>query len=294
MIYLNNKFVKEEEALLSVFDHGFLYGDGVYETIRSYGNRIFMRDQHVARLFRSADAIGLTIPIPMKNWPDLLHESMVHNNVGNAQQDAYLRITISRGVGDIGLDPTLGPSPTVVIMAKPLNSPTACLYEKGVGLITASTSMMLPSALSPKIKATNFLNNILAKREAIAAGVFDSIFLNWEHYLTECTVSNLFFVTDGSLQTPSVECGLLDGITRAVVIQLARELRIPIEEGRFTPDQLFQANECFLTNTSMEIMPVAFVDHRAIGQGKPGPLTLKLRKLFIGAQERFLEPTSSH
>ena len=293
-IYLNNKFVKEEEALISVFDHGFLYGDGVYETIRSYGNRIFMRDQHLARLFRSADAIGLTIPIPVKNWPDLLHELMVRNNVGNVQQDAYLRITISRGVGDIGLDPALCPSPTVVIMAKPLTTPAPSVYEKGVELIIASIRRNLPSALSPQIKATNFLNNILAKREAIAAGVFDSILLNWEHHLTECTVSNLFFVADGCLRTPVVECGLLDGITRGIVIQLAAELRLQLEEGRFTPDQLYQADECFLTNTSMEIMPVTSVDHRPIGEGKPGPLTRKLRELFVGARERFLEPASTH
>lgn len=293
-IYLNNKFVKEEEALISVFDHGFLYGDGVYETIRSYGNRIFMRDQHLARLFRSADAIGLTIPIPVKNWPDLLHELMVRNNVGNVQQDAYLRITISRGVGDIGLDPALCPSPTVVIMAKPLTTPAPSVYEKGVALIIASIRRNLPSALSPQIKATNFLNNILAKREAIAAGVFDSILLNWEHHLTECTVSNLFFVADGCLRTPVVECGLLDGITRGIVIQLAAELRLQLEEGRFTPDQLYQADECFLTNTSMEIMPVTSVDHRPIGEGKPGPLTRKLRELFVGARERFLEPASTH
>lgn len=292
-IFLNNKFVKDEEAVVSVFDHGFLYGDGVYETIRSYGNRLFMRDQHVARLFRSASAIGLTIPIPMKNWPDLLHESMVRNDVGNVQRDAYLRVTISRGVGDIGLDPALCPSPTVVIIAKPLTTPAACVYEKGVALIIASTRRNLPSALSPQIKATNFLNNILAKREAIAAGVFDSIFLNWEHHLTECTVSNLFFVTDGCLQTPAVECGLLDGITRNIVIQLAREQRIPIEEGRFTSDQLYQAEECFLTNTSMEIMPVTSVDHRPIGEAKPGPLTQKLRELFIGGREHFSEPASS-
>ena len=292
-IYLNNKFVKQEEAVISVFDHGFLYGDGVYETIRSYGTRIFMRDRHVARLFRSAEAIGLTIPIPVKSWPDLLHESMVRNDVGNAQRDAYLRITISRGVGDIGLDPALCPSPTVVIMAKPLMAPAASLYKKGVALIVASTRRNLPRALSPHIKATNFLNNILAKREAIAAGVFDGIFLNWEHHLTECTVSNLFFVTDGCLRTPAVECGLLDGITRDIVIQLVREQQIPIVEGRFTPDQLYQADECFLTNTSMEIMPVISVDHRSIGQGKPGPVTQTIRKLFTGARERFLEPASS-
>ena len=288
-IYLNSKFVREEEALISVFDHGFLYGDGVYETIRSYGKRIFMRDQHLARLFRSADAIGLTIPIPIKNWPDLLHELMVRNHVGNAQQDAYLRITISRGVGDIGLDPSLCPSPTVVIMAKPLTAPVASAYEKGVALIIASTRRNLPSALSPQIKATNFLNNILAKREAIAAGVFDCLLLNWEHHLTECTVSNLFFVTGRCLRTPVVECGLLDGITRGIVIQLATERRIPVEEGRFTPDQLYQADECFVTNTSLEIMPVTSVDHRPIGEGIPGSLTLELRKLFVGARERFLE-----
>jgi branched-chain amino acid aminotransferase len=293
-IYLNDKFVTQEEAVISVFDHGFLYGDGVYETIRSYRDRIFMRDRHVARLFRSADAIGLRIPIPKVDWADLLHESMVRNNVGNAQRDAYLRITVSRGVGDIGLDPALCPSPTVAIMARPLIPPPASLYEQGVALIVAATRRNLPAALSPQIKATNFLNNILAKREAIAAGVFDSIFLNWEGYLTECTVSNLFFVSDGCLRTPSLTCGLLDGITRELVIQLAGELQIPVEEGRFTPDQLYQASECFLTNTSMELMPVTSVDHRPVGPGKPGPITQKLRELFIGTRERFLEQSSFH
>ena len=292
-IYLNDKFVPQAEAMVSVFDHGFLYGDGVYETIRSYGSRIFMLDHHLARLYRSAEAIGLTIPIPMQRWPNLLHESMTRNDLDNARQDAYLRITISRGVGDLGLDPALCPTPTVVIMAKPLTTPPVALYENGVALIIATTRRNLPSTLSPQIKTTNFLNNILAKREAIAAGVFDSIFLNWEEHLTECTVSNLFFVADGCLRTPAVDCGILDGITRDIAIQLARELRIPVEEGRFTPDQLYQATECFLTNTSMEIMPVTSVDRRPIGQGKPGPITQTLRAQFIGARERFLESLSS-
>lgn len=288
-IYLNDKFVTQEEAVISVFDHGFLYGDGVYETIRSYGDRIFMRDQHIARLHRSADAIGLTIPIPRKSWPDLLHDAMVRNDIGNAERDAYLRITISRGVGEIGLDPALCPSPTVVIMTKPLVPPSSHLYETGVSLIIANTKRNLPSALSPHIKATNFLNNILAKREAIAAGAFDSIFLNWENYLAECTISNLFFVTDGCLRTPSVDCGILDGITREIVIQLAREMGISTEEGRFTPAQLSQADECFLTNTTMEIMPVVTVDQRSIGSGKPGLLTQNLRSLFVKNRGRFLE-----
>lgn len=286
-IYLNNKFVTDEEAVVSVFDHGFLYGDGVYETIRSYGPRLFMRDEHVSRLFRSAAAIGLTIPIPVKNWEDILHEAMIRNDVGTDLRDAYLRITVSRGVGDIGLDPALCSSPTVVVMAKPLVPPASHLYETGVNVIVASTKRNLPSALSPQIKTTNFLNNIQAKREAIAAGAFDSILLNWEQHLTECTVSNLFLVMDGTLRTPALECGLLEGITRTIVIRLAGELNIHVEEGHYTVDQLSRADECFLTNTSMEIMPVTSVERRPVGDGKPGPLTLRLRERFVAIRGRF-------
>ena len=292
-IYLNDRFVPQTEAVISVFDHGFLYGDGVYETIRSYGDRLFMGREHISRLFRSAEAIGLSMPIAPERWLELLHESMARNGVGNADRDAYLRITVTRGIGDIGLDPALCPSPTVVIMAKPLTTPHASLYEQGVELIVASTRRNLPEALSPRIKATNFLNNILAKREAIAAGVFDSILLNWEQHLTECTVSNLFFVKDGCLNTPSIECGILDGITRSIVIQLARAQHIPVEEGRFTPAQLLHADECFATNTSMEIMPVTVIDRTRISNGKPGPVTRLLRNLFITARERFQDPASS-
>lgn len=288
-IYLNDRFVEEEAAVVSVFDHGFLYGDGVYETIRSYGSRIFMRDQHLARLRRSADGIGLVIPIPEHNWPGLLHESMVRNNIGNAQQDAYLRITISRGTGDIGLDPALCRTPTVAIMAKPLRPPTPEHYRIGVKLIVAQTRRNLPSALPPHIKTTNFLNNILAKREAIAAGAFDSILLNWESHLAECTVSNLFFVQAGQLHTPALACGLLDGITRNIVLRLAKEAQIPIHEGYFGVETLYKADECFLTNTSMEMMPVTMVDGHRIGNGSPGLLTQRLHRLFIAKRLRFLE-----
>ena len=291
-IFLNDKFVRQEEAVVSVFDHGFLYGDGVYETLRSYGSRLFMCQQHVARLFRSAEAIGLTIPIHREQWPELLHESMARNDVGTPQQDAYLRITVSRGVGGIGLNPALCPSPTIVIMTKPLVAPAAALYETGVDVMLASTRRNLPSALSPQIKSLNFLNNILAKREALAAGAFESVLLNWEGHLTECTISNLFFVTDGHLRTPSLECGILDGITRSIVLQLAKEHAIAVTEGRFTPTQLYQAEESFVTNTSMEIMPVTSVDRKPIGDGTPGPLTRMLRNLFSGAKERFSEPSS--
>ena len=286
-IYLNNKFVTDKEAVVSVFDHGFLYGDGVYETIRSYGPRIFMRDEHLSRLFRSAAEIGLAMPIPVKNWGDILQEAMIRNEVGTDLQDAYLRITVSRGAGDVGLDPALCSSPTVVVMAKPLVPPASHLYETGVNVIVASTKRNLPSALPPQIKSTNFLNNIQAKREAIAAGAFDSILLNWEQHLTECTISNVFFVMNGTLRTPALECGLLDGITRSIVIRLAGKLNMHIEEGRYTVDQLYRADECFLTNTSMEIMPVTSVDRRPVGNGKPGPLTLKLREQFAAVRGRF-------
>jgi len=286
-IYLNNRFVKDDEALISVFDHGFLYGDGVFETLRSYGPRLFMTGEHLARLFRSAEAIGLAIPIPLKDWTDILHEAMARNGVGTDQHDAYLRITVSRGAGEIGLDPALCRTPTVVVMAKPLTAPALQLYETGVRVIIASTKRNLSDALSPQIKATNFLNNIQAKREALAAGVFDSILLNWEGHVTESTVSNLFFVEKGCLHTPTLECGLLDGITRKLVLQLAKDRGLPIEEGRYTADHLHQADECFLTNTSMEIMPVTSIDNRPVGDGKPGPVTARLRAHFLKMRGQF-------
>lgn len=289
-IYLNDRFVQDKEAVISVFDHGFLYGDGVYETIRSYGSKIFMRDQHLARLRRSANSIGLRIPISDDRWPALLHDAMTRNDVGREGADAYIRITISRGSGDIGLDPALCPTPTVVMMTKLLHAPSPQLYREGVSLITAKTRRNLPSALDPQIKATNFLNNILAKREAIAAGAFDSILLNWESHLAECTVSNLFFVQGSRLCTPSLACGILDGITRDIVLTLAHEVQIPVDEGRFTLAALVQADECFMTNTSMEVMPVTTVDGHRIGTGSPGPITQQLHARFVANRRRFLEP----
>jgi branched-chain amino acid aminotransferase len=288
-IFLNDRFVREDEARVSVFDHGFLYGDGVYETIRSYGPRIFMRDQHLTRLYRSAEAIGLAVPIPRQKWPGLLHEAMKRNSVGDGGVDAYLRITISRGEGDIGLDPALCKRPTVVIMAKALTPPPARFYRDGVTLTIAQTKRNLPQALSPHIKSTNFLNNILAKREAIAAGTFDSLLLNWRDDITECTVSNLFFFTGTTLCTPALACGILDGITRNIVLSLAGEAGLRAEEGYYTVSQLFQARECFLTNTSMEIMPVIRIAGVPIGDGVPGPVTKRLHELFAKSRDQWLE-----
>ena len=286
-IYVNDRFVQEKDATISVFDHGFLYGDGVYETIRSYGSKIFMRDPHLARLHRSAAAIGLKVPA--RHWPALLHEAMERNEAGNELVDAYMRITISRGPGDIGLDPALCLQPTVVIMTKALHPPAATLYQTGVTVIVAKTKRNLPAALDPQIKTTNFLNNILAKREAIAAQAFDALLLNWESHVTECTVSNIFFVAAGRLHTPSLDCGILDGITRDVILTLAREEGIPVEEGRYHVEQLLAADECFLSNTSMELMPVCTVNGQLIGGGCPGALTKRLHQLFVASRMRFVE-----
>ncbi|SLM46668.1 putative Aminodeoxychorismate lyase [Nitrospira japonica] len=288
-IYLNDRFVDDANAMISVFDHGLLYGDGVYETIRSYGDQIFMRDEHLDRLRRSADAIGLRVPVAEDDWPALLNEAMQRNDVGNEQIDAYIRITLSRGVGDIGLDPALCPTPTVIVMTKPLSPPPPHQYQSGVDLIVAKTRRNYPGALDPQIKSTSFLNNILAKREAIAAQAFDSLLLNWESHLAECTVSNLFFVTNGRLRTPSLACGILDGITRRIILSLAREEAIRVEEGAYTLDQLVQADECFLTNTTMEVMPVTSVNRGPLGTGKPGPLTRRLHQIFVTNRPRFLQ-----
>ncbi len=284
-IFLNDRFVERREATVSVFDHGFLYGDGVYETLRAYSGRIFMLSRHLARLQRSGHLIGLDLPIPEKDWPALLNEAISRNGL----TDAYLRITVSRGEGEIGLAPNLCRHPTVVIVALPFQSYPPHLFREGVKLIIAHVRRNLAAALSPQIKSLNFLNNILAKQEALQAGAFDALMLNVEGHLTECTTSNLFFVRTGRLCTPSVPCGILDGVTREVVLLLAREQEIPVEEGVYAAEVVKQAEECFLTNTSMEIMPACQIDNLPVGSGRPGPLTTRLQGLFRSNLARFLE-----
>jgi len=283
-IFLNDKFVPREEAQVSVFDHGFLYGDGIYETLRAYDGRVFMLTQHLVRLQRSAKLIGLELPIPEKDWPNLVTDAIARNHL----RDAYLRITVSRGTGEIGLDPALCPKPTVVVIAKPFQAYPPHLFTRGVSLITTTVHRNLATALSPQIKSLNFLNNILAKQEATKAGAFDGVMLNAEGHLTECTTSNVFFVQNRRLCTPSVACGILDGITRDVVLTLAREQALQTEEQHYTPEALRQADEVFLTNTTFELMPVREVDGHKIGSGKPGPVTQSLHEAFRTNLNRFL------
>ncbi|GJL62740.1 MAG: branched chain amino acid aminotransferase [Nitrospirales bacterium] len=284
-IYVNDRFVPQEQAKISVFDHGFLYGDGVFETLRAYQGKIFQMERHLERLAASCDRIGLSLPIPQTRWPELLQESLRRN----ALSDASIRVTISRGEGEIGLDPSLCSHPTVVIMAKPIKPYPADYRHQGVHLALVNIRRTPIAAQPPEVKALSFLNNILAKHEASRAGCFDALMLNMDGCLTECTTSNIFFVCQGQLCTPSTECGILRGVTRDVVMTLAKEEGLSVVEGSFSLEQLLAAEECFLTNTGMEVMPVSQVDGRRIGRSCPGVWTVKLHQLFLSNLNRFVD-----
>ena len=284
-IYLNDRFVPQEEAVVSVFDHGFLYGDGVYETMRSYQGRTLQLSEHLARLERSASRIHLDLPLSLVRLAELIRESLVRNRL----QDAYLRVTVSRGAGEIGLEPSLCKTPTLVIIAKPFQPSPEAFYAEGVTVSVVRTRRNLPEAVPPQIKSLNFLNNILAKIEATAAGAHEGIMLNQREELTEGTTSNLFLVQAGRLRTPSLDCGILDGITRGLVLRLAEELTIPTEETRLGVKDLYRAEECFLTNTRQELLPVTGVDGHRLGDGRPGTLTRRLHALFRARLDRFLD-----
>ncbi len=275
-IYLNDTFVPQAEAVVSVFDHGFLYGDGVFETLRAYRGRVFLLADHLARLERSAARIQLYLPVGIERLADLLRESLIRNQL----QDAYLRITVSRGTGDIGLDPALCTTPTLVIIAKPFQPYPESFYANGVAVMIAKTRRNLPEALPPQVKSLNFLNNILAKMEATAAGAHEALMLNHRGDVAEGTTTNVFTVHDGRLRTPSADCGILEGVTRGFVLQLASELGIPADGTRLSVEDLLRAEECFLTNTTQEVLPVTQVDGHMIGDGRPGRITRRLHASF--------------
>ncbi|MDH5587011.1 MAG: aminotransferase class IV [Nitrospirota bacterium] len=285
-VYLNDRFVQKEHAHVSVFDHGFLYGDGVYETLRVYGGRVLLWKRHLARLHRSCELIGLELPIADDAWLPIFGELLARNTL----QNAGLRVTISRGEGELGIDPRLCARPTVVVMAKPLVEYTEPQREQGVTLHLASIRRNPELAQSPQIKAISFLNNILAKQEAARVGADDALMLNMDRELTECTASNIFFVKHQCLYTPAVECGILQGVTRDMVMELAVEQEISVEEGRYRIEDLFQADECFITNTGFEIMPVSKIGDCQIGLGKAGPLTSALLRAFKANMTQYLGP----
>lgn len=276
LVYMNGHFLPREEARVSVFDHGYLYGDGIYETLRSYDGKIFLLNRHLARLRQSAELISLTLPLPLDKISDALKEALTVNKL----QNAYLRIQISRGPGEIGLDPALCPAPTMVIVTRPFHDYPQDLYEKGVAVALVATRRNHPLALPPAIKSTNFLNNILAKIESLQAGAYEGILLNWKGYVAEGTISNIFTVRKGVLSTPSLETGILEGVTRDLVLHLARTAGIRTREALLRPKNLLQADECFLTNTTVEVMPVTTVDSTVIGAGTPGPVTRALMQAY--------------
>ena len=285
-VYLNDKFVPQEEAVVSVFDHGFLYGDGVYETLRAYHGRVFQLVEHLARLERSGSRLMLRLPVAREQLADLVRESIRKNQL----QEASLRVTVSRGPGEIGLDPALCKSPTLVIITRPFQPYPDSFYLQGVSVIVARTRRNLPEALPPHVKSLNFLNNILANMEAKATGAHEALMLNQQGEVTEGTTSNVFAVQDGRLRTPAVDSGILAGITRGVVLRIARDdLGVETEEARLTVHDLYAADECFLTSTTQEVMPVTKVDGRMVGKGRPGEMTRRLHDSFRTGLDRFLD-----
>jgi branched-chain amino acid aminotransferase len=271
-IFIDGKYLDERNAKISVFDHGLLYGDGVFEGIRAYHGRVFKLKEHIDRLFYSAKAILLEIPLSHSE----LMKATIETCRANKLRDAYIRLVVTRGVGNLGLNPRNCKKPSVIIIADKIQVYPPALYARGMDIVTVPTVRNLHSALNPAIKSLNYLNNILAKIEANNAGVEEAVMLNSEGFVSECTADNLFIIKNGEMSTPPLSAGALYGITRQSVIELAKEAGLKISEPNLTRYDLFNADECFLTGTGAEIMPVIKIDGRVIGTGKPGPLTRRL------------------
>lgn len=275
-VYLDGKFVPKEEAKVSVYDHGLLYGDGVFEGIRCYNGRIFKLEEHVKRLYASAKAILLTIPVSLQKMQEIIIETVRKNQL----HDGYIRVVVTRGVGDLGLSPWKCGKPFIFVIVDKIDLyPPEC-YEKGLSLITVPTRRHIPEGLNPNIKSLNYLNNILAKIEAHTRGAQEAIMLNSDGFVAECTGENIFLVKDKSLYTPPPYVGALDGITKRTVMELARSFGYPVKESIFTRFDVYNADECFLTGTAAELIPVTKVDERIIGDGVPGPITRLLMEKF--------------
>jgi branched-chain amino acid aminotransferase len=275
-IWLNDRLVDEADAKVSVFDHGLLYGDGVFEGIRVYDKRIFETEAHVRRLYDSARAIRLTIPVS----PEDLIRAMEATVAANGIHDGYIRLLVTRGVGTLGLNPFTCETPGVIIIADKIRLYPEEFYEKGMKVVSATTVRNHPLALPPQIKSMNYLNNILAKIEALDVNVPEAIMYNHEGYVAEATGDNVFIVRNGIIYSPPVEAGSLEGITRAVVIRLARQEGLQVEENNLTRYDLYVCDEFFLTGTAAEVIGIVEIDGRPIGDGKPGPITRLLREKF--------------
>ena len=275
-IYINGKLYDREDAKISVFDHGLLYGDGVFEGIRSYGGRVFRMAEHLERLWNSAKAIWLEIPISKAEMAKAIEDTLVVNGL----KDGYIRALVTRGAGTLGVDPNRCSNPQVIIITDRISLYPDELYEKGLEIITVSVTRNHPTALNPRVKSLNYLNSILAKIEGIQAGCIEALMLNHKGEIAECTGDNIFLVRQGRVLTPPNDAGILEGITRDAVIGLAREMDIDVRETPLTKHDVYIADECFLTGTAAEVVPVVTVDSRTIGDGVPGPITRELMARF--------------
>jgi len=271
-IFIDGKYCSERDAKVSVFDHGLLYGDGVFEGIRAYNGSVFKLKEHIDRLYYSAKAILLEIPLS----PAAMMQATIATIRANKLRDCYVRLIVTRGIGTLGLNPRSCKKPSVIIIAGKIQVYPAELYARGMDIVTVPTVRNLHSAVNPAIKSLNYLNNILAKIEANNAGVEEAVMLNAEGFVSECTADNLFIIKSGTLHTPPNYAGALYGITRCTVMELAGQMGVKVSETNLTRYDLFNADECFLTGTGAEIMPVIKIDGRVIGSGQPGPLSLKL------------------
>ena len=275
-VFVDGKFVDEKKAVVSVFDHGLLYGDGVFEGIRAYNGRVFKLSEHVDRLFYSAKAILLKIPMSHRAICAAVREACKRNKI----RDGYIRLVVTRGAGTLGLDPNRCSKPQVIIIADKIQLYPETFYKKGLEIVTVPTTRNHTNAVNPAIKSLNYLNNILAKIEAINAGCVEAIMLNSQGFVAECTGDNVFMLKGGQLLTPPLAAGALYGITRGVAIELAKSLGVEVAEPNLTRYDLYNADEVFITGTAAEVVPVVKIDGRQIGSGKPGTLTKNLIKAY--------------
>jgi branched-chain amino acid aminotransferase len=275
-VYVNGKLYEKDEAKVSVYDHGLLYGDGVFEGIRVYNSKVFKHDEHLARLYESAKHIALEIPMTVGDLKRAVEDTVKANGL----TEGYIRLVVTRGPGSLGLDPR-GCKPNVIVIADTISLYPKELYETGLKIVTASLIRNHPNALNPRIKSLNYLNNILAKIEAIRAGCLEALMLNHKGEVAECTGDNVFVIKHGVIRTPPTDAGILEGVTRDVVMELARAANIPLIEATLTRHDIYAAEEMFLTGTAAEVIAVTECDGRVIGSGKQGPVTKQLREAFI-------------
>lgn len=282
-VWFGREVVPVEEAKVSVFDHALLYGDGIFEGIRIYNGKIFKEAEHIERLFISAKAIRLTIPMTPQEVSDAMHETMAANGI---RGDGYIRLVVTRGVGALGISIRRAACPTVIVIADKIALYPPEVYERGMRVIISSITRNHVNALNPRVKSLNYLNNVMAKLEAHDAGADEAVMLNPEGHLAECSGDNLFLIRGGTLHTPGTSEGILEGVTRKVVMELAAARGWPVKESILVRHDLYACDECFATGTAAEIVPIVEVDHRPVGNGKPGPMTTQLIKDFVAYRNR--------